>query len=277
MAAIDTWRKIAAASWSSPRDPQIYGDIELDAGNLLEFVEHERERTGTHVTVTHVVGWALARALAENPDVNVRLTRGRFVRRDTVDVFFVVAVDEGRQLSGTKIVGADRKSPAEIAEELERRARRLRAGDEAELGRSKRLLGRTPAWALRLGLRVATWLVADRGVSLERIGLPSDAFGSAIVSSVSAFGAEHAYGPLSPWYRVPVLALVSEVRDKPAVVDGMVVPRPILTITATLDHRYVDGAHAGRLVRSAKACLESPALVATAAGSQARHDVLTGA
>ena len=258
MPAIDAWRKIAAASWSAPRDPQIYGDLEVDAGRVLELVEDERARTGVHVTVTHVVGWALARALAENPDVNVRLTRGRFVRRETVDVFFVVAVDHGRELSGTKIVGADRKSPAEIAEELERRARRLRAGDEADLGRSKQLLGRAPAWALRLGLRLATWLVADRGVSLERIGLPSDAFGSAIVSSVSAFGAEHAYGPLSPWYRVPVLVLVSEIREKPSVVDGAVVPRPILQITATLDHRYVDGAHAGRLVQSFKACLASP-------------------
>ena len=78
------------------------------------------------------------------------------------------------------------------------------------------------------------------------------------MSSVSAFGAEHAYGPLNPWYRVPLLALVSEVRDKPAVVDGEVVARPLLTVTATLDHRYLDGAHAGRLVRSARAYLEDP-------------------
>ena len=258
MAAIDAWRKIAAASWGRPVDPQIYGELEVDAERLLDFIERERERSGEHLTVTHLVGRALAVALAANPDVNVRLRRGRFVRRETVDIFFVVAVAEGKELSGVKVVAADRKPAAEIARELTHRAQRVRAGEEAELGSSKRLLGSTPSWLLRGGLRLATWLVYDRGISLKRVGLPADAFGSAIVSSVSAFGAERAYGPLSPWYRVPVLALVSKVEVKPAVVDGEVVARPHLTVTATLDHRYLDGAHAGRLVGSVRAYLEDP-------------------
>ena len=54
------------------------------------------------------------------------------------------------------------------------------------------------------------------------------------------------YGPLSPLFRIPILALVSEVVDKAVVVDGEIVARPILTVTATMDHRYLDGAHAAR-------------------------------
>ena len=257
--SVDAWRKIAGASWGRPLDPQIFGDIEVDAGALLEFLEAERARSGVHVTVTHLVGKALAHALAENPDVNVRLRRGRFVPRESVDVFFVVALNEGKELSGAKVRDADRKSAGEIARELEERAARIRAGEDGELGGSKRLLGSTPTWLLRAGLRFATWLVADLGVSLKRLGLPSDAFGSAIVSSVSTFGAERAYGPLNPWYRVPVLVLVSEVKEKAVVVDGEIVARPMLTLSATLDHRYLDGSHAGRLVRSARAYLGDPA------------------
>lgn len=257
--SVDAWRKIALASWTTPVDPQIFGDIEVDAGALLDYLQAERERSGVRVTVTHLVGKALAHALASNPDVNVRLRRGRFVPRETVDVFFVVSVSDGKELSGAKVAGADRKPVAEIAEELERRVERLRAGEEAELGSSKRLLGSTPAWLLRRVLRFATWLVADRGISLRRFGLPDDAFGSAIVSSVSTFGAERAYGPLNPWYRVPLLVLVSEVKQRAVVVDGEIVARPMLTLSATLDHRYLDGAYAGRLVRGARAYLEDPA------------------
>jgi pyruvate dehydrogenase E2 component (dihydrolipoamide acetyltransferase) len=257
--SVDAWRKIALASWTTPVDPQIYGDIEVDAAALLEYLEGERAKTGMHVTVTHLVGKALARALADNPDVNVRLRRGRFVPRDTVDVFFVVAVADGKELSGAKVTDADRKPAAEIARELEQRVERLRAGEEAELGSSKHLLGSAPPWLLRRLLRFATWLVADRGISLQRFGLPEDAFGSAIVSSVSTFGAERAFGPLNPWYRVPILVLVSEVKQRAVVVDGDIVARPMLTLAATLDHRYLDGAHAGRLVRSARAYLEDPA------------------
>lgn len=256
--SVDAWRKIAGASWGRPLDPQIFGDIEVDAGALLTFLEAERERSGVHVTVTHLVGKALAHALAENPDVNVRLRRGRFVPRESVEVFFVVALSEGKELSGAKIRDADRKSAGQIARELVERAERLRAGEDTELGGSKRLLGSTPTWLLRWVLRFATWLVADLGVNLKRLGLPSDAFGGAIVSSVSTFGAERAYGPLNPWYRVPVLVLVSEVKEKAVVVDGEIVARPMLTLSATLDHRYLDGSHAGRLVRSARAYLGDP-------------------
>jgi pyruvate dehydrogenase E2 component (dihydrolipoamide acetyltransferase) len=56
-----------------------------------------------------------------------------------------------------------------------------------------------------------------------------------------------------------VLVLVSEVKQRAVVVDGEIVARPMLTLAATLDHRYLDGAHAGRLVRSARAYLEDPA------------------
>ena len=99
LSSVDAWRKIAGASWGRPLDPQIFGDIEVDAGALLTFLEAERARSGVHVTVTHLVGKALAHALAENPDVNVRLRRGRFVPRESVDVFFVVALSEGKELS----------------------------------------------------------------------------------------------------------------------------------------------------------------------------------
>ena len=123
--SVDTWRRIALASWTTPVDPQIFGDIEVDAGALLAHLEAERARTGTRVTVTHLVGKALAHALATNPDVNVRLRRGRFVPRETVDVFFVVSVSDGKELSGAKVVDADRKSVSEVADELRRRVERL--------------------------------------------------------------------------------------------------------------------------------------------------------
>lgn len=52
--------------------------------------------------------------------------------------------------------------------------------------------------------------------------------------------------------------LVGEVSERPAVVDGNVVARPMFTITGTLDHRYLDGFHAARLMRSLQDYLANP-------------------
>ena len=266
------WRKVAASVWGHPNDPQIYGDLELDATRLLAFVEEARRLTGIRVTVTHLVGKAIAHALAEQPDLNTHLYRGRFVPRESIDVFFAASVGGGKEVSGVKVVGADGKSVLEIAEELERRVERIRSG-EREVGGATKTLDATPFWLLGPLLRFVTWLTADKDVDLKRLGLPRRAFGSAMVSSVAMFGVQKAYGPLSPLFRIPILALVSEVAVKPVVVDGEIVARPILTITATMDHRYLDGSHAARLGTSVREYLEDPGayepLPAAQAGAEA--------
>ena len=254
------WRKVAAATWGRPNDPQIHGDLELDATRLLAFIDEARGATGVHVTVTHAVGRAIAHALAEHPELNTRLYRGRFIPRDSVDIFFVASVAGGKEVSGVKVVDADRKSVVEVAEELGRRVGRIRQGGEAEVGRSQSAIDTTPFWLLRPVLRFVTWLTADRNVDLKRLGLPRQAFGSAMVSSVGMFGVQKAYGPLSPLYRIPILALVSEVAEKAVVENGEIVARPILTPTATMDHRFLDGSHAAKLAHSVRAYLEDPSL-----------------
>lgn len=252
------WRKIAAATWGAPADPQIYGDFDVDAELLLEFIDDVRRETGVHVTVTHLVGKAVAHALAEHPSLNTRLVRGTFIPRDSVDIFFVVAVGGGHDLSGVKIVAADRKSVVEIAEELGRRAKSARTGGDAEFGKAKKVLAVTPRPFLRAGLRLHAWLTSDRDAEIRRLGIARQPFGSGMVTSVGMFGVQRAFGPLSPFYRLPFLALVSEVAEKPVVRDGEIVARRMLTISATIDHRYYDGSHAAMLAKSVRAYLDNP-------------------
>ena len=255
---IEGWRKIAAATWSNPKDPQIFGDLEVDGTAALSFVEDARDATGVRVTMTHMVGKALAVAFGENPDLNVRLYRGHFIQRETVDIFFIVSAEKGLELSGVKVRDADGKPVVEIARELSQRSDRIRTGQDAEFGKTKTNLGRTPHWALPSMLRFAAWLTVDRDIDLKRFGLPRQAFGSAMVSSVGMFGIQHAYAPLSPYYRIPMLVLVGEVAKKPVVVEDKVEIRPMVSSAATLDHRYLDGYHAARLARSFRAYLEDP-------------------
>lgn len=252
------WRKISAATWGRPTDPQMYGDLEIDASPVLAFIEDVRAAGGPKITVTHMVGKALAYALGEHPDLNARLYRGKFIQRPTADVFFIVSAEGGQELSGVKVFEADQKSVVEIAEELGGRAGRIRTGDDNEMGRTRKMIASTPRLLMKPAMRLSAWLTADRDLDLKRFGLPRQAFGSVMVSSVGMFGIGHAYAPLSPYYRIPFLALVGEIQKRPVVVDDEIVVRPMFTIAATLDHRYLDGFHAARLSRSAREYLDDP-------------------
>lgn len=255
---IKGWRKIAAAAWGEPNDPQIFGDIDVDAGNILSFIDEVRETNGTRLTLTTMVGRSLAKALADHPDLNVRMYRGHFIQRETVDIFFIVSAAKGAELSGVKVERADEKSAADIARELADRADRIKTGTDEELGKTKKMIGSTPRRLLRTSIRLSSWLTADRDLDLKRYGLPRQAFGSAMVTSVGMFGIQHAYAPLANYYRVPFLVLVGEVAERPAVVDGEVRARPMFTLSATIDHRYIDGFHAARLARSVTEYLGDP-------------------
>lgn len=254
---ISGWRKIAGASWGHPDDPQIFGDLDVDATNLLAFIAASRA-AGIRLTLTTLAGRAIAVALGAHPDLNVRLYRGRFIPRGSVDVFFIVSAEEGKELTGVKIDEADKKSAVAVARELEERAQRARTGTDEEIGKTKRMIARTPRRLLRGSIRATAWLTTDRNVDLKRYGMPRQPFGSAMVSSVGMFGIQRAYIPLANYYRVPFIILVGEVTDRAVVVDGEVVARPVLTLSATIDHRYLDGFHASRLAGSARAYLEDP-------------------
>lgn len=251
------WRRVAVAAWRRPADPQIYGELELDAGALQAYRAKAAEH-GVKLSMTHLIGRACAHALAEHPDVNIRLLRGRAVQRDSVDVFFIVTSDEGRDLTGIKVREADAKSAADLAGEVARKAARIHAGDDEDLGKAKPTLDRLPLWLLRIVLRVAAWVTSDRDIDLRRFGMSRQPFGSIMVSSLGMFGIERAWAPLSPYYRVPVLVLVGEVVAKPVVVEGTVQIRPCVALGVTMDHRYLDGHHAGRLAGSLRAYCADP-------------------
>ena len=252
------WRRIATGVWRWPTDPQIYGRLEVDARPLLGAIDRIREDTGEKVTITHLVVRALGRALQHAPDVNTRVRFGRFVPRSSVDVFVIVTTGAGKDLSGVKIAHADTKSVVEVARESRTGARGARAGAGSDLDRAKRMLEALPLPVLRIVLRLAAFLTVNLGIDLGRFGMQRESFGSAMVSSVGMFGIREGWAPLSHLYRVPLLVLVGEVRAAPWVDDGAVTVCPVLPITVTIDHRWVDGHQIADLQREFSAYLADP-------------------
>jgi pyruvate dehydrogenase E2 component (dihydrolipoamide acetyltransferase) len=252
------WRKLAGSFWGPPNDPQFYGDLELDAGTLQEYVHQLRELTGIQVTITHAIGRAVAHGLESVPDLRVRLARGREYPRESTDIFFIVAA-EGGELTGCKVDRANEKTLLAIAEELGAARESISDGTDASFGKAKKMLDVLPPRLLRPAMRLSAWLTSDRNLDLPALGVRRQAFGSAMITSVGMWGITRAYSPLASYYRVPVLVLVGAVTQRPVAVAGRVVIRPMLTLTATFDHRCVDGLQAARFAQAVHEYCAKPA------------------
>jgi pyruvate dehydrogenase E2 component (dihydrolipoamide acetyltransferase) len=255
---LPSWRTVALHAWDPPRDPTVYGVIEIDATNALAYLEKVRAESGERITLTHLIGKAVAVAIAERPEVNAIVRRGRLYLRDTIDIFFQVAFEEGENLAGAKVARANEKDLPTIARELTRRTARIREKKDDPTQKSAQILSRLPPMLVRAAMRAGEILTYDYDLDLTKLGVPYDAFGSCMVTSVASFGLAVGHAPLFPPSRVPIVLTVGSVTPAPLAVDGRVEVRPVLTIGAAFDHRVADGYQAGRMAKRFREVLEDP-------------------
>ncbi|MBN2493372.1 MAG: 2-oxo acid dehydrogenase subunit E2 [Deltaproteobacteria bacterium] len=258
------WRKISLNTWHTPDNATIYGLLDIDVGPLQDYLAARSEATGVKCTLTHAVTRGLALLLHRYPECNVLVRRRKIWVRDDVDIFHQVAMPlEGEKdkadLSGATIRKADTKTVDEIAKELRERALAVRKKKDGEMAKSRSMLFRIPNFLLKWIMKFIDWV--SYTLNLRMPGTPRDPFGGAMVTSVGMFGIKLAFAPLVTFSRVPIIILVGQVEDRAVVRDGQVCIRPMVSLTATMDHRVLDGFQAGRMAQSMKELLEKPELL----------------
>jgi len=246
---LSSWRRLSLHVWGPPRDPTVYGTLEINMRKALVYLDELNAAGGPRATVTHLVVKAIAKALSEYPEANALVALRRVYLRSTIDVYCQVATDGGRDLSGVNIRQADCKSVADIADELMKAAAAVRSGRDRGSEQTKRTLARVPDALLGILLKLTGFLTYDLRLDLSAWGIAYDQFGAAMVSNVGGFGLGNGLAPLVPVSRSPIVLLVGEVVPRPAVEDGRLVVAPMVTIGCTFDHRVIDGYQASQMAR----------------------------
>ncbi len=230
--------------------------MEIDAGPIVEYVATLTKESGAKVTVTHVVGKAVATALQAEPAFNARVVLGRVVPLPRIDVSFAVDVGRGHDLAPVTLRSVDGLSTVHIAEAIAERAGRLREGGDRDFARSNWWVRLAPWPLVRPAFAFASFW--SGGLGRRAFGLAGFPFGSAFVSNVGGFDLDEGFLAPLPMARCPLYLCIGAIRERPVVVDGAVVVRPVFVLTGTADHRLVDGAHVGRLVGALRTLLADP-------------------
>jgi pyruvate dehydrogenase E2 component (dihydrolipoamide acetyltransferase) len=105
------------------------------------------------------------------------------------------------------------------------------------------------------------FLLYDLQIDLSRFGVESDQFGSAMVSNIGnfeGFGMSFVLAPLVPISRCPIVILIGEVQRKPVVEGDRIVPRSVVTLGCTFDHRMIDGAQGTAIAAVLRRVVEDP-------------------
>lgn len=254
-------RKLMIASFGPPDSGMILGTLEIDVVKTKQFIEAKRRASGDHITITHVVLRAIGAALGNAPSMNGHIVFGNYYPAPTVDISCLVAVDGGKDLGVCRLSEVDKMDLKTICSRLRGDASKLRSGKDKEQDDRNQLLRLLPTYVIRPVVNIIGWLGGAVGIRVKPVGVERYMFGSCMVTSVGMMGLDLAFAPLTPYAQTPMLMMIGAIRDKAVVVDGQIVVRPILTITTTIDHRYVDGSEAARMASCLTKYIEDPSIL----------------
>lgn len=260
---IDTpWRRTTLAIYRPPVDGRIYGTFEMDMTKALAF-EQKKKKEGVPLTTTHILGAATGRAISQFiPEINAYVRRGKIIERPSVDVFLSVFMPRTGEMTGFPIQNIDKKPISALPAEIKELARQHR-DQQKEKGavKNKHFLSKIP-WPFRLWIfRLIRFVTVTLGFSLPFMKVNPSSFGSAMLSNIGSHGLQFGMAALLPASNLPIVLIMGKVEKKPVVRDGEIVIRDILPLTATLDHRIVDGAQGGKLAKGIDHYLQNPELL----------------
>lgn len=257
------WRKVASTIYKKPIDSKIYGTVDLDVTDLEKYIAQKRKE-GVKTTLTYILTLIIGRAIREEvPELNTYVKRGKIVQREQIDATVSVLLPGG-QMGSVKVLNADQLTIAELSNGMAEKISNSRKGDENDTMQSKSFLANIP-WPFRNWFfKLYRTVTIHWGISLPGLGLDSNSFGSYVVSNIGSVGLDTGYGSLLPSSNVSVVWILGSIVKKPVVVNEDIVPRRIMALSATLDHRVVDGSHGGRMFRKIKYYIKHPEMLETA-------------
>jgi pyruvate dehydrogenase E2 component (dihydrolipoamide acetyltransferase) len=245
----------------------IWATADIDATQLLEYIDQVRHVTGQHVTPVHLVGRAAGKVFEALPGLNGRIAFGGFLPSPTIDCFFVISLRTdpvtgadavGTDLSGAVVRCVDEKAPWIIAKELADRAGRIRHDDDPQFKRAKAMVKGLPPIVLRPVMDVLGFITETLQLPVPFMGVDARPYGSVLVSNIGTYGLDSVSAPVPTFCHVPFTIVTGTVTDKVLARDGQAVIRPVLPLTIGLDHRFIDGYQAATMARVFREYLSSP-------------------
>ena len=229
--------------------------LELDVTRATQAIA-DLQVDGVRVSLFAFLVHAIAKAIAEHPDMNLVRHGRRLVRFEDVDVSVPVEVSTPAGNFPREVVlrSAQTRSPSELYAELEAaRHGHRRHGDLGAEDRRNRGLARAFGWLPRFVRIAILRLFMRNAFRIKQMA------GTTLVTSVGKFAAIPGFGfTLMTGPRAATFA-IGGVVDKPWVDHGRVVARSVLALSIIVDHDLVDGAPATRFARRLQELVESAA------------------
>lgn len=246
-------------SCASRSDPTIVWGTDVDAENLLDFVNQRNRTADTLISVPHVLIGAVARSLARYPQLNCRIIGARIYRFRDVNVRIVRYDGRRSDVDILTLTRADQISLEDIARFMWSSQLEI-ASDQNADRLDKVVLSSGPDWSRRWTSRLFWWL--DRHFRLPRLGRIDRHLDAAVVVNYLGFAEAPPMTMYKPSKFPDESSLLSvtlgRIEEKPVVFEGRIVARRVAPLFVRADHRVTDAHLLSRFIGSLRDALACP-------------------
>lgn len=240
-------------------DPVMVMGTEIEADALLEFLRECNRAGETLVTTAHVLVRVTALALAQFPQMNVRLVGSRIYPFRDVNIRTAFFHRGNNEIDIMIIPAANTKSLEQIGQEIWRRllqAGRAGGGRDRDLNKMRHL----PSFAFRQFLRFYSFI--DRTFPIPTLGrLDELRGGAAMVNDLSTSGAPpmRMYKPSRfPDNSDSLNLTLGPIETKIVQRENQFVPIRVMPLFLRADHRLTDAYEVGRFLSMVRDLMQNP-------------------
>jgi pyruvate/2-oxoglutarate dehydrogenase complex dihydrolipoamide acyltransferase (E2) component len=212
----------------------VHGLAELDVTVARKSIREYRDRTGERLSFTAFIINCLGEAISRHEQLHAyRNWRGQLVIFKDVNIVTMIEAElDGRKIPMPYVLRAvNRRSLLELHREIRSVQSAPAQSGEARFMNWFLIL----PWPLR---RLFYWIV----MRIPQFFRSNSS--SVLVTAVGMFSRGAAWAITMPNHTLTVA--VGGIAEKPAVVDGAIIPREFLHVTISIDHDVVDGAPMAR-------------------------------
>lgn len=256
--SVPLWNFYYLNSCAAPHDPTIVWGTDVDCRGLLSWLKRMNADSPVLITAAHLLVAATGRALAQHPQFNRRIMKGRIWRYRDVNVVMPFRSRARSALDVMFLANVDRKPVSQVAREAWRNAD-LVAGESNAVPRPAYM--RFPRWLQRLLQPFHVWLVNH--VNLPLYG--SNNRQRAAATMVNYLGSR-GLAPLRsfkpsrlPYDSVTLSVTMGAIERRPVVAGDEVVIRPLAPLFIRGDHRLADASEIGEFAGTLRRLLGDPA------------------
>lgn len=225
--------------------------------NLFEFLKKYNEKKQKKIGITVFLLKLCANLFVKYPKLNGNILFGNFFAKKQVDISVMFANEGGYNTEVITVKDANKLSLEEIKDFIEERIEKINKGLDVNINRKKFFLNILPTFLLSPFLRIMSHLSCS-GFSFSLLGLPKYYYGTAVICNYGKLGLEDTFLPISPFSNSPFNIGVSKIKESYDE-DGKEIKK--CKFCFTIDHRFLDGAIASRLLDDIKETITKPEII----------------